>query len=107
MIILTTFLNIAAHIVRDSVIQCFEYTYELGWKLLQRWIKLNVEPEEAEPRTKKHLFRLVAKKMINNPSLWFEFNETRSPLINNEKIKNMFMILPSNFYQRLKLRLKN
>ncbi len=36
---------------------------ELGWKLLQRWIKLNVGPEEAEPRTKKDLFRLAAKKI--------------------------------------------
>lgn len=66
-------------IVRDSVIQRFEYTYELSWKLLQRWVKLNVSPEEAEPRTKKDLFRLAAKKgLVEAPELWFEFAEARN-----------------------------
>lgn len=95
--------NIAADIVRDSVIQRFEYTYELGWKLLQRWIKLNIGPEEAEPRTKKDLFRLAAKKnLIDDPSPWFEFSEARNQVARtyNEKMQNMFMMLPSNFCQQ-------
>ncbi len=71
--------GIDAGIVRDSVIQRFEYTYELSWKLLQRWLKVNVSPEDAEPRTKKDLFRLAAKKkMINNVEDWFEFAEARN-----------------------------
>jgi nucleotidyltransferase substrate binding protein (TIGR01987 family) len=66
-------------IVRDSVIQRFEYTYELSWKFLQRWIKINTSPEDADPRTKKDLFRLAAKKhMIADPSERFEFAEARN-----------------------------
>ena len=75
-------------IVRDSIIQHFEYTYELSWKLLQRWIKINVAPEDAEPRTKKDLFRTAAKKdMIRNPEIWFEFAEARNSVTHtyNEK----------------------
>src|SRR3990167_6834100 len=80
--------GIDADIVRDSVIQRFEYTYELSWKLLQRWIKLNISPEEAEPRTKKDLFRLAAKKsLIHAPEQWFEFSEARNEVSHtyNEK----------------------
>jgi len=76
-------------IVRDSVIQRFEYTYELGWKLLQRWIKLNISPEDAEPRTKKDLFRLAAKKqMIENPEAWFLFAEARNEVAHTYNEKN-------------------
>jgi len=71
--------NIDSTIVRDSVIQRFEYTYELGWKLLQRWVKQNISVEEAEPRTKKDLFRLAAKKnIITEPTAWFKFSEARN-----------------------------
>ncbi|MCW5588152.1 MAG: nucleotidyltransferase substrate binding protein [Legionellales bacterium] len=80
--------NIKADIVRDSVIQRFEYSYELSWKLLQRWLSINVSPEEADPRTKKDLFRLAAqKKLIDNPEDWFEFAEARNNVAHtyNEK----------------------
>lgn len=80
--------QVSFDIVRDSVIQRFEYTYELSWKLLQRWIKLNIGPEDAEPRTKKDLFRLAAKKqMIKNPEDWFLFTEARNEVAHtyNEK----------------------
>lgn len=81
--------NISAAIVRDSIIQRFEYTYELGWKLLQRWIKLNVSVEEADPRTKKDLFRLAAKKrMITDSKLWFEFSEARNQVAHTYNEKN-------------------
>jgi nucleotidyltransferase substrate binding protein (TIGR01987 family) len=81
--------NINADIVRDSVIQRFEYTYELGWKLLQRWIKVNVSPEDAEPRTKKDLFRMAAKKqMIADSQDWFEFTEARNNVAHTYNEKN-------------------
>lgn len=81
--------GINADIVRDSVIQRFEYTYELSWKLLQRWIKINVSPEEAEPRTKKDLFRLAAKKqMLVDPGEWFEFAEARNSTAHTYNQKN-------------------
>lgn len=81
--------NIQPDIVRDSVIQRFEYTYELAWKLLQRWIKNNLSPEEADPRTKKDLFRVAAKKsMIDDPESWFTFSETRNDTVHTYNEKN-------------------
>ncbi len=104
--------GINAEIVRDSVIQRFEYTYELSWKLLQRWIKVNVSPEDASPRTKKDLFRLAAKKqVITNPEAWFEFAEARNNIAHtyNEKNANYvyevavkFLVDAKKLYQTLK-----
>ena len=48
--------------VRAGVIQNFEVAYELSWKFVQRWIRENRTPEDADhPRTRKDLFRLAAR----------------------------------------------
>src|SRR6056297_2314390 len=58
-------------ILRAGVIQNFEVAYEQSWKMLQRWIKNNISPEEAEhPRTRKGL--------IQDPTAWFEYAEARN-----------------------------
>lgn len=56
--------------LRAGVIQNFEVAYEQSWKMLQRWIKRNVSPEDAEhPRTRKELFRIAARKgLIQDPA---------------------------------------
>jgi len=67
-------------ILRAGVIQNFEVAYEQSWKMLQRWIKNNLSPEEAEhPRTRKELFRIAARKgLIQDPTAWFEYAEARN-----------------------------
>ena len=66
--------------LRAGVIQNFEVAYEQSWKMLQRWIKSNVSPEDAEhPRTRKELFRIAARKgLIQDPAPWFEYAEARN-----------------------------
>ncbi len=66
--------------LRAGVIQNFEVAYEQGWKMLQRWIKSNMSPEDAEhPRTRKELFRIAARKgLIQDPAPWFEYAEARN-----------------------------
>ena len=66
-------------LLRDSVIQRFEYTFEMSWKMLQRWIRLYISPADADPLTKKDLFRLASRQgLIDDPQTWFLFIEARN-----------------------------
>ena len=66
--------------IQDSVIQRFEYTYELAWKAMKRWISDNVNPESAEPvYSRKELLRLAARcGLIEDPLRWFDYHEARN-----------------------------
>lgn len=63
-------------IVRDSVIQRFEFTVELSWKALQRYLKSS---GVGEPLTPKNVFREAAKiGMIQDPEAWIRFVDARN-----------------------------
>lgn len=66
--------------VKAGIIQNFETAYEQCWKFIQRWLRQNQAPEEANyPRTRKELFRMAARAgIISNPTPWFEFGEARN-----------------------------
>lgn len=66
--------------VRSGVIQHFKMAYEQCWKFIQRWIRENVSPEDADfPRTRKELFRIAARHgLISDPVPWFSFGDARN-----------------------------
>lgn len=66
--------------VRAGIIQNFEVAYEQCWKYIQRWIRMNRAPQEAELfRTRKDLFRTAARAgLIADPESWFEFGDARN-----------------------------
>lgn len=64
--------------LRDAVIQRFEYTMDLSWKLLQRVLR-TVGVQETEIRTKRDLFREAARiGILADPSAWFGYYEARN-----------------------------
>ena len=63
-------------IVRDSVIQRFEFTVELSWKVLQRYLKSS---GLVEPLTPKNVFPEAAKLgIVKDPEAWIKFVDARN-----------------------------
>jgi len=63
-------------IVRDATIQRFEYTFELSWKLLRRYLESEQNTIEASI---KNVFREAGKLgLIDNVENWFEYLEARN-----------------------------
>ncbi|MFA7331757.1 MAG: HI0074 family nucleotidyltransferase substrate-binding subunit [Candidatus Delongbacteria bacterium] len=67
-------------LLRDGLIQRFEYVYELCWKYIQRWVGQNINAESAVPTwSRKELFRLAAERgLLVDPAEWFTFTEARN-----------------------------
>lgn len=67
-------------VIRAGIIQNFEVAYEQCWKFMQRWLRENAAPGDAEIlRTRKELFRLAARyKLIDDINVWFEYGDARN-----------------------------
>lgn len=66
--------------LRDCVIQRFEYTYELSWKMLKRRLEIDLPtPSNIDLMGFKELIREGAERgFIENPESWFEYRHQRN-----------------------------
>lgn len=63
-------------IVRDSVIQRFEFTVELSWKVLQKFL---LASGFSDPMTPKNAIRAAARiQVISDPEMWIYFIDQRN-----------------------------
>ena len=66
-------------IAQSAVIKHFEFTYELCWKMMKRYIEMDSGSEEADVLTRKDLFRLSGeKRLITDFHQWVKFHEARN-----------------------------
>ena len=62
-------------IVRDSLIQRFEFTYELAWKSMFFWMR---HQGEQIPEMQKPIIQAAFRcELINDPELWEDIKKQR------------------------------
>lgn len=65
--------------VRDAVIQRFEYTYELSWKLLKRYLEESLGSATVDAFSRKDLFRVGGEQgLIDDVEVWFAYHRARN-----------------------------
>jgi nucleotidyltransferase substrate binding protein (TIGR01987 family) len=71
--------DVARNAVRAGVIKHFEFTYELCWKFIKRWLETNVSATAADGVTRRELFRLGAEnRLIDDVEQWMRYHEARN-----------------------------
>ncbi len=62
-------------IIRDSLIQRFEFTYELAWKSMFYWMR---DQGEKIPEMQKPIIQAAFRcELIVSPEIWEEMNDQR------------------------------
>ena len=71
--------DVATSLVKSGVIQHFEFTYELCWKFIKRWLDMNISLTIADGVTRKELFRMAAEnRLIDDVDRWMQHHEARN-----------------------------
>lgn len=83
-------------VIRAGVIQNFEFTYELCWKFMKRWLEMNNSAASVDGVTRRELFRLAAEyQLIDDVSIWMEFHYARnrtSHIYDEQEAQEVFAI---------------
>ena len=86
--------------LRSANIQAFEYTYELAWKMLKRYLQMTeANSDVVEEMTFQNLIRTGFEKGLTQSSMdvWKKFREARSissHTYDHEKAVSVFKVVP-------------
>jgi nucleotidyltransferase substrate binding protein (TIGR01987 family) len=71
--------DVARNAIRAGVIKHFDFTYELCWKFIKRWLETNISATAADGVTRRELFRLGAEnRLIDHVEQWMRYHEARN-----------------------------
>jgi nucleotidyltransferase substrate binding protein (TIGR01987 family) len=96
--------------VQAGVIQAFEFSYELAWKFMKRWLEQNLGSAYVDGVSRRQLFRLAAEsRLIDEVGNWFEYHEARnrtSHTYDPKRAAEVFAVIPA-FFDDAQLLLQN
>lgn len=98
--------NDEMNVITAGVIQNFEFTYELCWKFMKRWLEENISRDIVDGVPRNELFRRAAEsKLIDEIEKWFEFHKVRNKTshIYDEEISKEVYIISKEFLPEAKL----
>ena len=77
-------------ITQAGTVQAFEFCYELAWKMMKRFLST----QGIETLSPKDTFRKAAlAKIIDNPEVWFDFQEKRNLTAHTYEQENLDTII--------------
>lgn len=99
-------------VIKAGVIQHFEFTYELAWKFMKRWLENNFGSQLIDGVTRRELFRLASEsQLIDDIDGWMFYHQSRNKTSHTyhadmalEIYESSLQFLPivKKFYQTLK-----
>ena len=98
--------------LRAGVIQNFEFTYELAWKFMKRYIELAGDAVAIDGVPRRELFRVAAEHgLITDVADWFDFHKDRNQTSHTYDEETAEMVYEraidfSNYAQRLLVNLE-
>lgn len=85
--------------IRDAVIQRFEYTYELCWKMMRRQLIEDHGQSEVALLSRRELFRMAADyALIEDSQRWITYHKARnetSHVYDENKAEEVYLIASS------------
>jgi len=89
-----------AHLFRTAAIQTFEFTYELSWKMLRRYLEVtSATPEAVDQMAFPDLIRTGSEQalLLSGWDVWKDFRKARgitSHVYDEAKANEVFAVIP-------------
>jgi nucleotidyltransferase substrate binding protein (TIGR01987 family) len=66
-------------VIKAGVVQNFEFSYELCWKFMKRWLEENIGSTQVDGVPRRELFRLAAEsRLLNDVERWMDYHRARN-----------------------------